>query len=126
VANEITIKCSLSYAKAGITTVTRSNPTAAGDILTQKIGDIRYVSRVQNIGNAAEVIGLGEVVAPGICWMHNLGADHKISIREGVGGVAVVFLEPGEWALFRMSGGAPYAFCHNIVGSDLEYLILED
>lgn len=124
-ANEITIKAYLSYAKLGQIVITRSNPTAAGDVLTQKSADFRYVSKVQNIGSAAEVIGLGDITSPGMCWMKNLGGTNTISIREGVAGAAVVFLEPGEWALFRMSGGTPYAIC-DVDDSDLEYFIIDD
>ncbi len=55
-----------------------------------------------------------------------MGTDHTIAIREGSGGADVVFLEPGEWALFRMSGSVPYAICDNVAGSDLEYFIVDD
>ncbi len=124
-ADEITVIASLTYTKAGITLVNRVTPTASGDTLTQKTANIRYVNRVQNFGTAATAIGLGDVTNPGMCWLQNIGATNTISIREGSGGTDVVYLEPGEWALFRMSGGAPFA--HTDAGtSDLEYFIIED
>lgn len=124
-ANEITIKAYLSYAKSGQVVITRSNPTAAGDVLDQKSVKFRYVSRVQNIGNAAEVIGLGDVLVPGMSWMKNLGVTNTIFIREGVAGADTVSLEPGEWALFRFAGSSPYAIS-DAGTSDLEYFIIED
>lgn len=124
-ANEISIIASLRYTKSGVDVITRSNPTAAGDVLTQKTSDVRYVNRVQNFTTSATAIGLGDVASPGMCWMTNIGAVNTISIREGSGGAPVVYLEPGEWALFRMSGGAPFARS-DAGDSDLEYFIIDD
>lgn len=125
-ANEITIKAYLSYAKSGQAIVTRSNPTAAGDVLTQKSANFRYVNRVQNIGSAAEAIGLGDVLNPGMCWMKNLGSTDTIEIRNGVAGADVIALELGEWALFRVAVSAVLWAISASGTNDLEYLILED
>lgn len=125
-ANEITIKAYLSYAKSGQIVITRQNPTAAGDVLTQKSSDFRYVNRVQNIGAAAEALGLGDVVAPGMCWMQHIGADDDILIQDGAAGAPVVGLEIGEWALFRFATGVvPYAISSSGT-NDLEYFIIDD
>lgn len=125
-ANEITVIALLTYTKSGIDVITRSNPTAAGDLLTQKTADLRYVNRVQNIGAAAEAIGLGEVGTPGMGWFHNIGSTDTIEIRNGVAGADVVALEVGEWALFRAAVGA-VLYAISVSGTnDLEYFILGD
>lgn len=125
-ANEITIIASLSYAKLGQVIIARANPTAAGDVLDQKSANFRYVNRVQNIGAAAEVIGLGDVSTPGMCWMKNLGVTDTIHISNGVAGALVVGMELGEWALFRAAVGA-VLWAVSVSGTnDLEYLIVED
>lgn len=123
-ANEITIKASLSYAKSGQTVISRSNPTAAGDVLTQKSANFRYVNRVQNIGNTEEALGLGDVSSPGISWFQNLGLT-TISIRAGSGDVDVVNIEAGEWAMFRFATATPWAIA-DTNASDLEYFIIDD
>lgn len=125
-ANEITIKASLSYAKSGQTIISRSNPTEAGDVLDQKSADFRYVNRVQNIGASAEALGLGDVISPGMCWMKNLGTADAIEIRNGVAGANVIELEPGEWALFRAALGAVLWAISLSGTNDLEYFIVED
>lgn len=124
-ADEITVIVSLTYTKAGIAFVTRANPTSGGDSLTQKSADIRYVNRVQNIGNAAEALGLGDVVNPGFSWMKNIGDTNTISVRAGAGGADVVSLESGEWALFRFATATPFGIT-DAGTSDLEYFIIED
>lgn len=124
-SDEITVEVSLSYNRIGIDVVTRSNPTVGGDVITQKTSDARYVNRVQNIGAAAEALGLGDVTTPGWCWMRNIGTTEDIEIRAGVGGADVVKMEPGEWALFRFSTSTPYAIS-TAGGSDLEYFIIDD
>ncbi len=125
-ANEITIKASLSYAKSGQVIIARANPTAAGDVLDQKSADFRYVNRVQNIGTSAVAIGLGDVSSAGMCWMHNLGTTDTIHIGNGVAGALVIGLEPGEWALFR-AAVREVLWAISLSGTnDLEYLIVED
>lgn len=125
-SNEITISAALSYDKAGIDIVARSNPTAAGDTLTQKTAEIRYTNRVQNIGNAPEAIGLGDVGDPGWFWARNIGGGPDIYLMNGAGGDLTVKLEEGEWCLFRWNDAAtPYATA-GVGGADMEYLFLED
>lgn len=124
--DEITVIVSLKYTKSGIDGITRANPIVAGDSLTQKTANVRYVNRVQNIGAAAEVIGLGDVTVPGMGWYHNVGVTDTIEIRNGVAGADVVSLELGEWALFRTAISA-VLWAISISGTnDLEYFIIED
>lgn len=124
-ANEITVKAYLSYKKSGIETVTRTNPTAGGDVLTQKTAGLNYVARVQSIGTGSEQIDKGDVGDIGYCWFHNLG-DTFLHIRNGVAGASVVKIEPGEWALFRGAIGVDFYSLSDTTANDLEYLILED
>ena len=125
-ANEITVQVSLSYAKAGLTTILRTNPTEAGDKLTQKSATLIYVNRVQNIGAVVEELGIGDVGIPGIGWFRNIGTADTIRIRNGVAGAEVVALEVGEWALFRVAPAAVLWAISSSGNNDLEYFIIRD
>ena len=124
-ANEITVKALLSYKKSGIETVERTNPTAAGDVLSQKSAGLNYTARVQSIPTGVTQIGKGDVVAIGMCWFSNLG-DTSLEIRNGVAGANVVKIEPGEWAMFRGATAVDLYALSDTTANDLEYLILED
>lgn len=124
-ANEITVKVSLSYAKAGQTVITRSNPTASGDVLTQKTAEFRYVNRVQNISAAGEALDIpSDITSPGISWFKNLGAT-TIQFKDLTGGATVASVEAGEWAIFRVAASTLWAIA-DTSASDLEFFIIDD
>lgn len=125
-ANEIKVEASLTFTKTGLDPVNRVNITAGGDLITQKSSGLIYVNRVQNIGTAAEIIGIGDIVEIGWCWMKNIGSTGIISIRNGAAGVDVIEMEAGEMALFRAKGSASLYAIASAGTIDLEYFFIDD
>ena len=124
-ANEVKVEAKLTFTKSGIDPVSRVNITAGGDLITQKSSGIIYVNRVQNIGTAAELIGIGDIVEIGWCWMKNIGTG-IIAIRNGVAGVDVIEMEAGEMALFRAKSAASLYAIADSGAIDLEYFFIDD
>jgi hypothetical protein len=122
-ANEITITARLAVRHGnlyitedpGTVSVTQSSPLHVGG--TQVIPSASHAS-----------LDLNDVTTRGYCYMRNTDASKNITIGTDSSGTFVPFmvLEPGEFALFRLSPAvAPYAKADSGTGN-LHYTILSD
>jgi hypothetical protein len=118
-ANELTVSCSLKFAKSG-----REISKSYSGIQVTVSGDA-WVAGIQNIGTSEEAIDLGDVGTPGFFIGKNLDATNFLSLRPGTGDDNMVKMKAGEPALFRMEATAPFAIA-NTAACDLEYLLIEN
>lgn len=119
-ADELTLKASLSFTK-GSTTVSLSLPATTFDVSGSNALHNRQV-----IGTTEEAILLGDAAAGGYFFGINRDATNYIEIRPATGAADLIRLEPGDLCLFRLTDDAtaPYAIA-NTASCELEYVIVD-
>jgi hypothetical protein len=123
-ANEITITTTLTYAKNGVTWVSRTDTTT----IDQTASGVSFVQVVQNVGTSEEAITLGDISTPGFLRVKNLDATNFVLIRHGTGGSDLVKLKPGEHCLLRLDdtdASAPYIIA-DTAACDCEITLIAD
>lgn len=118
-ANELTIQCSVSFAKNGIV-VPFGIPAKLRDVT----GD-RYIQTLQVIGTAEEALQKGELGNLGYCLAINRDATNFVTIRAATGLAGGIKLKPGDACLFRCSGNSPFAIA-DTAPVNLEFILIED
>lgn len=117
-ANEATVTTSLQFAKGNVD-LTLSDAASPFDV-----AGTRYIRGVQDVGTSEEALDMGDLTDPGWCYMRNLDASNYVEIYAATGETALMRLNAGEHACFRMVATAPFVKADT--GScDLEYMIVQ-
>lgn len=117
-ANELTIQCSVSFAKNGVTV-----PFGIAAKLRDVAGD-RYIQTLQVIGTAEEALQKGELGTLGYCIAINRDANNFVTIRAATGLATGIKLNPGDACMFRCGGNAPFAIA-DTAPVNLEFMLVE-
>ena len=119
-ANEATIRASLTFEKGGTSVTLSLGP------IDRDVAGTEHMWQRQSIGFAAEeAIYLGDVAAGGYFCAINRDATNYVDIRANTGVADLVKLLPGDFCLFRLASDAvPYAQA-NTAAVPLEYLAIE-
>ena len=121
IANEITVSVSLSILKSGSGLDIKRSASGQFDLTGTE-----YIHNIASIGTSEEALAMGDVAAPGWCYMKNLDPTNYIEIRAATGVADSLRLNAGEFCVFRFAADAtaPYAAA-NTAACRLEYLIVE-
>jgi len=121
VANEITLTGKLKFAKGSV--LDRLDV----DGLAVTVTGTTSLHNVQKVGTVEEALLLGDAGVGGYFCGVNRHATAVIEIRSGTGATDLVEIQPGELALFRISGDAtaPYVIS-TVNNAELEYLLVAD
>lgn len=119
-ANELTVSASLSFTKGSITAALAKNG------LQITITGTKKLENVQNIGTSEEALQLGDLGSAAGCWLLLINRDptNYVNIRPATGVADMCKVMPGEPALFRVAGAAPYAIA-NTAACNVEYVLIE-
>lgn len=120
-ADELTIRTSLSYVNAGVSAALDSGTSAKVTVATN-----RYVRGTFLIETTGNNLDLGGVVSIGYYIIHNTDSTNYITIAPSNVAPAMVRLKAGEWACFRFDPGlTPYMVAN---GSDVlvETILVSD
>ena len=119
-ASEITITCSMAFAKGNVASISRASTGLARDVTGSA-----YHANVQSVGTSEEAILLGDAGVGGYFWGKNLDSTNFIKIRAATGIADLVRLKAGDVCLFRIDSGAtaPYAIADTATCL-LEYLLI--
>jgi hypothetical protein len=120
-ANEVTVSASLSVTESSIT---KTMAESAVNFDLVNVTPTKFVEGLQEIGTSEEAIDMGDITAPGWCFMKNIDATNFIEIYSATAETAMFKLLPGEFFVGKLSATAPFAkadvaICH------LQYLIYE-
>ena len=118
-ASELTLSgLTIAFTKSGSPSVSLSPAS-----LSITVAGAQIMDNVQNVGTTEEAILLGDVAAGGIVFAQNLDSTNFVSIRSGTGATNLIRINPGEWALFRLSGdaSAPFAIA-DTAGVNVRFL----
>jgi hypothetical protein len=120
-ANEIQVTAIMTFAKGTVTAHTFS--AASG--LSRDVAGSKYIRNVQAVGTDEEALNLGDVASTGaLCLMKNLDATNFISVKAATGVAATVKLLPGDVAMLRFAGAAPFVQA-DTAPCNLEYYLVE-
>lgn len=118
-ADELTLRVSLSYEKASKIAELLFGPVSID------VAGGRPLSNVQSIGFAAEeAVVVGDAGAGGYFMAINRDATNYVELRPGSGLADLIKLLPGDVCLFRLTGDATLYALANTAAVDLEYVIL--
>ena len=120
-ANEITCSGSLRYVKGNIDV-----DLSKGGLQITVAGD-DHTFMTQNVGFAAEeLLDLGDVTTPGLCFIKNLDATNYVEVRAATGVADLIRLNAGEFCLFRFAADCttPYVQA-NTAGVRIQTLLIE-
>ena len=117
-ADELTLRCSLSFEKSGRLAELLFGPT------TLDVAGNKPLKRVQAIGTAEEAIDVGDATAGGYFMAINRDATNYVELRPGSGLADLVRLKPGDVCLFRLTNDATLYAIADTAACDLEYVIL--
>lgn len=119
-ANEGTVKCSLSFSKNGV-----SDSVDSGSI-SFNVSGTNVIHNVQSIGTSEEALVLGDSGAGGYCFLLNRDTSNFVEVRQGTGASDLIRLKAGEVACFRLSpdATAPFAIA-DTAACDLEVFLIE-
>lgn len=121
-ADEITLKVYIDYAKSGVEV--NRDITDSFDVTNAPIA-----SGVQNIGTSSEAIVINDLGSnQGYAFFHNLDATNYVEIGTYVSSVfyPAIKLKAGEFALVRLSPALTYRALANTAAINLEYVIFGD
>lgn len=80
----------------------------------------------QLIGTSEEALAFSaDIATPGYLFVKNMDATNYVEIRNATGAASTIKLKAGEFALFRISGTAPYAIA-NTAACRIEFVVIED
>ncbi|MEN6537788.1 MAG: hypothetical protein ABFD89_29320 [Bryobacteraceae bacterium] len=119
-ADEVTVTGLLAFEKSPSAKI--SVGLSAGKF---SVTGTKYVHGVQNVGTAAEAIGLGDLGTPGWFYLKNLDTANYVEILSATGGAVLLKIKAGEIAVGRFGAAAPAAQA-NTAAVNIEYLIVED
>jgi hypothetical protein len=118
-ANELTVAAFLKFATGTKLAQFNKGPLQ----FTVSGGD--YVQGSQTVATSEEALNKGDITTPGVCLIFNRDATNFVKVRGASGAVDCIKIKPGEFALFRHSGTAPFVIADT--GScEIEYLLIED
>lgn len=118
-ANELTVSANLAFAK------NNASVAFGGTGILKTVAGDRYIRTIQSIGITEEAIGKGELGTLGYGCFRNLDVTNFITIRAATALATGIKLEPGDFAVFRLGGNAPFAIADT--GACLmEYLMVEE
>jgi hypothetical protein len=119
-ANELTIRASLSFEKDGTSVQLALGPT------NFDVAGKNHLWNRQNVGFAAEeALLLGDVAAGGYLIAKNRDATNYVEIRPNTGVADLVRLKPGDFCIFRLADDAvPYVQA-NTAAVELEYIVVD-
>lgn len=118
-ADELTVAASLAFSKSS-----RNVSITIGGTTFDVAGD-KYSKIIQAIGTSEEALALGDVGTPGWVLVKNLDATNYVSLRPATGVADMIKMKPGEFALFRLAGAAPFAIA-DTTSCDIEIVIIDD
>jgi len=118
-ADEATIRVSLSFAK-GSTVVSLSLGPTKFDVA----GSNALHNR-QKIGTSEEAVLVGDVAAGGYFVAVNRDATNFVELRAGSGLADLARLEPGDVCLFRLTDDATLYAISDTAECELEYAIVD-
>lgn len=117
-ANELTLRCNLSYEKLGTTLSLLFGPT------NRDVTGSKPIMNRQLVGTSEEALVLGDASVGGYLMAVNRDATNYVEIRPGSGLADLVKLLPGDVCLFRVTGDAtPYVIA-NTAACELEYVLI--
>jgi len=119
-ADEINVTGLLSFEKSPAAKISVGVSAAKFTVTGTK-----YVHGLQNVGTAAEAIGLGDIGTPGYFFIKNLDATNYLEILSATDGSVLLKIKAGEFAIGRFGAAAPAAKA-NTAAVNIEYLIVED
>ncbi|MCA8921993.1 MAG: hypothetical protein KDD82_09305 [Planctomycetes bacterium] len=118
-ADELTLRASLSCTKDGTTTA-----LAVGPLLLDVTGGQALKNR-QTVGTSEEALVVGDVASGGYMLAVNRDPTNFVQILGASGETPLVRLEPGDLCLFRVDDGATLYAIANTAPCDVEYAILD-
>lgn len=116
-ANELTLSAAMRFTKGTV-----DEPFSFGG-LTFNVSGTKSIKNRQTVGTSEEALLIGDVT-PGYVLMINRDSTNFISVRGASGATACVKLLPGEIAMFRFAGSAPYVIA-DTAACVLEYLLVD-
>lgn len=120
-AQEITIRASLSVSKGGASSEMIVAPLALN------MSGNRFIRHVQNVGFASEeAVQKGELGTLGFGLFKNLDATNFVELRLATGVTPGLKIKAGESILVRFNGGNSPFLIADTAGCLVEYLIVED
>ena len=96
-ANELTLRASLSFAGDQNTITKAFGPT------TLDVAGDNPNSSVQDVGITEEALAMGDAGVGGYLWAKNLDDTNFVEIRGGTGEADLVKLLPGDVCMFRLT-----------------------
>ena len=119
-ANEGTVKISLSFAKSGVT------DSVDGGTIKFNVAGTSSLHNVQKVGTSEEAITLGDSGAGGYMLLINRDSTNFVEIRQATGAADLIRLLAGNIACFRLSpdATAPFAIA-DTAACDLEVFLIE-
>ncbi len=119
-ANELTIRASLSFEKGGTLAELLLGP------ITRDVAGTNALKNRQSIGFAAEeVLLVGDVASGGYFIAINRDATNYVKLRAGSGLTDLVRLKPGDFCLFRLDNAATLYAIADTAAVELEYGIVD-
>jgi hypothetical protein len=118
-ANELTLSASLLFVNG----TKRVSFSKSGLQFTVSGND--YIAGTQTVGTSEEALAKGDITTPGFCFIFNRDATNFVKVRGASGAVDCIKIKPGEFAMFRHAGTAPYVIA-DTGACEIEYVIIED
>lgn len=117
-ADELTLRCNLSFEKLGTIHELLFGPTDLD------VSGNRPQRGRQNVGTTEEALLLGDAGVGGYLMAINRDATNYVEIRPGSGLADLVKLMPGDVCLFRLAADCtPYVIA-NTAACDLDYVVI--
>jgi len=118
-ADELTLRVSLSFTKDGTTAELALPPT------TYDVAGTKPLKNRQEIGITEEALLLGDAGVGGFLFAINRDDTNYIEIRPGTGVADLIRLEPGDPCLIRITDDAtaPFAIA-DTAACELEYVLI--
>lgn len=120
-AQEITLRASLSYAKSG-----RATAADSGELAIDMSGT-KHLDTVQTVGTSEEALQLGEAgAASSHYWIKNLDATNPVDLKPASGGAVTTRILPGRVAVGQFAPGVSAPFVQAITASvDIRILLVQ-
>lgn len=118
-ANELTIRASLSFEKGGSLVEMLLGP------LDRDVAGTNVLRNRQSIGTSEEALVVGDVAPGGYFIAVNRDATNCVTIRAGSGLADLVRLKPGDFCMFRVNDAATLYAQANTAAVELDYAIVD-
>lgn len=118
-ADELTLRASLSFEKGNTTLSLALGPTKFD------VSGTNGIHHRQGIGTDEEAVVVGDVAAGGYVLLVNRDDTNFVELRPGSGAADLVRLEPGDFALFRLADDATLYAVADTAAVELEVLAID-